>query len=57
LQHLAGKTHIPSPYYSNFQTVTLTICPVFVSEFIVSKKKVGLIIIVSSMAHHTPTQM
>ena len=48
-------TPSPSPHNLNFQKHRAKIRTIYLPEFIVSEKKVGLIIFVALTAHHIPS--
>jgi hypothetical protein len=54
LHHLAERTHSPSNYSFDFSKYCARICPLYLLEFIVSKKEMCLIIFVTLVVHHAP---
>jgi hypothetical protein len=57
LHHLAQRTHSSSNYYLEFSKYCVKICPLYLLEFTVSKKEMGLIIFVTLVEHRAPNLM
>jgi hypothetical protein len=54
LHLLAGRTRTYCPYHLHFTHKCLRICPLSLSEFIMSGNKMSPIILVALAAHHSP---
>jgi hypothetical protein len=56
LHHLAERTHSPYNYFE-FPKYCARICLLYLLEFIVPEKEMGVIVFVTLVVHHSPNLM